>query len=219
MTDINTEYKSRFNALTKQLGRVPDTRDKEWWVLTEWMRKEWTRWTGTTRTTAESATARSTADSRTKSATAAEGSASTTDSATTATDARGLPNDAIRPTRQVGKPSTSWGTGPGRGATGTRGTPVDERPPNVRREAGDDQVGSYPLSTPRLTADGSEAATQLDGPSVDPGNSERAMAADLASSPARGPSGGVMATCTDCGRAWERPVSRGRPARRCGECR
>lgn len=36
---------------------------------------------------------------------------------------------------------------------------------------------------------------------------------------ARGPGGGVMAVCQACRRMWERPVARGRPSRKCEECR
>lgn len=46
-----------------------------------------------------------------------------------------------------------------------------------------------------------------------PGAAERAMVG------ARGPSGGIMAKCVACGRAWERERKRGRPADRCEECR
>ncbi len=35
----------------------------------------------------------------------------------------------------------------------------------------------------------------------------------------RGPSGGIIAKCGECGGVWERPKTRGRPARVCGECR
>lgn len=35
----------------------------------------------------------------------------------------------------------------------------------------------------------------------------------------RGPSGGIVAECRKCGRAWERENRKGRPAALCGECR
>lgn len=37
--------------------------------------------------------------------------------------------------------------------------------------------------------------------------------------PARGPGGGVLARCEACGRDWERPRRRGRPAKVCEECK
>jgi len=39
--NIDQEYKRRFAELTEQLGREPNTRDKEYWELSDWARNEW----------------------------------------------------------------------------------------------------------------------------------------------------------------------------------
>jgi RNA polymerase-binding transcription factor DksA len=37
---LNAEYKQKFKELTEQLGRVPDTKDPEYWLLTDWHKEQ-----------------------------------------------------------------------------------------------------------------------------------------------------------------------------------
>lgn len=70
-----------------------------------------------------------------------------------------------------------------------------------------------PVTNPGVGAEGQEAAMGLEG---DSGPSRICEGATVGE---RGPSGGIIARCEGCGGLWERPKQRGRPARRCEECR
>ncbi len=70
-----------------------------------------------------------------------------------------------------------------------------------------------PLSRTRLIAEPEAAVSEPEPSPVNPGPAETAIV------PSRGPNGGLLARCVKCGRVWERPARKGRPAVKCEECR
>lgn len=77
---------------------------------------------------------------------------------------------------------------------------------------GREQAGE-PLSAPRIIPEGPGAASEPDASRVNPGAAEGLREGD------RGPGDGLVAKCVKCGRLWERPARKGRPAIWCEECR
>lgn len=149
MIDPNARYKAGFAALTEKLGRVPDSRDKEWAELHEEYKRAWA--------------------------------------------------PAVEPQRR--RPGLEGSSAPA--ATGDA-------------LGGEGEVTSRPgiIPTPdrdQTTPDPSSAAPRI--------NSGAMVASEGETVPARGPNGGVLAQCAECGQRWERPKQRGRPALRCLQCR
>ena len=72
---------------------------------------------------------------------------------------------------------------------------------------------SEPLSGPTINAEEAERRSAPEPPANKPRPSDGLIEGD------RGPGGGLMCKCQACGRLWERPRSKGRPAYRCEGCR
>lgn len=71
----------------------------------------------------------------------------------------------------------------------------------------------YPLTKPGASVEASEAESPPDAPRVNPRPADGLIVGR------RGPGGGSVAACVQCGQAFERPATRGRPPARCVSCR
>ena len=69
------------------------------------------------------------------------------------------------------------------------------------------------LSGPDKPSEPERAESSPEPPANNPGPPDGLIEGD------RGPGGGLMCKCQACGRLWERPRSKGRPAYRCETCR
>ena len=184
--DPNALYKQSFRALTEKLGRVPDTRDKEWWEISETLRKGWSRQRQTSKTSVPEC-APTTSDLQ------ASTSVVSVDNSSSATDAD-TDGPTTTTTRERSLASAEAVSGPGITAEADPDRTTEE----PGSGAGSNLQPVYVVTAPRTAAD------QL---------------ALYAQQGARGPAGGILATCVTCSRVWERPKSRGRPSFKCGECR
>lgn len=206
MSDPNATYKAGFRELTELLGRTPTSADSGWLALHEEYKSAWLPAEETVlapKVSSPKAIIEFCAECGFKRDIAT--GIHDVSSPTTRDCERMYPKvSAAGP----GDTGFSRKPAPQAGAIGAD-TRTREGVPDLMA-ALERSLGMEPPSGPGINANGAGAASEPEPPSSNCGPAE---------GPQRGPGGGLLATCEECGRLWERPARRGRPAVRCEECR
>lgn len=204
--DPNILYKQSFRGLTEGLGRIPGVKDKEWLVLHDNYKRGWTEHEGNsnlhTRPPKNIPLVRNVAFMP--------------------VDGRKTPTPGVRPLDSVLSMTAP-------AATTQAETPAAGRPVLDAREGGGGETApSLPLTNPGRGEMGEDEESTGEAGNVAVRGAERPLLLQAQDALAaaygltvgsRGPNGGIMARCEECSGIWERAKQRGRPSRKCGECR
>ncbi len=208
MADPNVTYKAGFLALQEKLGRVPRVSDPEWLELGNRYSASYS----------EEREARISEERKSGREAGREGT-------TVVNNESPIQPSRVRPGAVTGPTDSATTRGGNSHRAGTEdlaaaGRPGQESPSRKpapqaysyqARESAEESREA--LSGSRINDPGAGAESVLFAPVSPPGNCDGLQEGD------RGPSGGLIGKCEACGRLWERPARRGRPAYKCEECR